>query len=144
MVSEGSPLIDFWETMKIEAYIRVLSTEQIVHAINRDAKLSTARMIETKAQKGSEKLWNWQTPNTPIDTNNVDGGVGALLIQHKKIFPVIRNYSGPETDVYLEVVTYYKQGEEPQGLYLSAETIQLLYELGAALDNDVVYDLSQD
>jgi hypothetical protein len=36
------------------------------------------------------------------------------------------------------VVTQYDEGEEPQGLYLSAETVQLLSEMGGALDNDVI------
>jgi len=37
----------------------------------------------------------------------------------------------------LEVVTQCEHGEEPRGLYLSAGTILLLSEMGAALDNDV-------
>ena len=57
------------------------------------------------------------------------------------MFPSIKKYEGPETDVYLEIVTRYKENEDPRGLYLSAEAISLLNELGAALDNDVVPDL---
>lgn len=37
----------------------------------------------------------------------------------------------------MEVVTQYEKGEEPQGLYLSAETALVLSEMGGALDNDV-------
>jgi hypothetical protein len=36
------------------------------------------------------------------------------------------------------MVTHYFEGEEPRGLYLSAETVQLLNELGAAFDNDIL------
>jgi hypothetical protein len=41
---------------------------------------------------------------------------------------------------YLEVVTQYEKGEEPRGLYLSAETVLLLSEMGGAFDNDVYSD----
>ena len=57
-----------------------------------------------------------------------------------KIFPIIKRWLGPETDVYLEVVTQYEKGEEPRGLYLSAETVLLLSEMGGAFDNDVYSD----
>lgn len=76
-----------------------------------------------------------------IDTNNPDDGLRALLLAHRPIFPIIKRHQGPETDIYLEVVTRYEEGEEPHGLYLSAETVQLLSEMGGALDNDVVYGL---
>jgi hypothetical protein len=50
---------------------------------------------------------------------------------------MIKRHDGPETDIYLEVVTQYQEGDAPEGLYLSAETILLLSEMGAAPDNDV-------
>ena len=34
----------------------------------------------------------------------------------------------------------YEKGEEPRGLYLSAETVLLLSEMGGAFDNDVCSD----
>jgi hypothetical protein len=37
------------------------------------------------------------------------------------------------------MVTRYREDEDPCGLYLSAETISLLGELGGALDNDAVW-----
>jgi hypothetical protein len=52
-----------------------------------------------------------------------------------------RKYRGPDADAYLELVTYHSENEEPQGLYLSPKTILLLSGLGAALDNDCVYDV---
>ncbi len=50
----------------------------------------------------------------------------------------LRKYEGPETDIYLEVVMQYEEGEEPWGLYLSDETVMLLSEMGGALDFDAV------
>jgi hypothetical protein len=81
--------------------------------------------------------WNWQTEPTPIDPDNPDVGLRALLQAHRSIFPFIKSVD-EEVDIYLEMVTRYEDGEEPQGLYLSAETVQLLGEMGGALDNDVV------
>ena len=74
---------------------------------------------------------------TPIEAENPDDGLKALLQAHRPIFPIIKKNLA-ETDIYLEVITQYDEGEEPQGLYLSAETVQLLSEMGGALDNDVV------
>jgi hypothetical protein len=68
---------------------------------------------------------------------NRSSQTGSLLLAHKPILPIIKRHQGPETDIYLEVVTQYEKGEEPRGLYLSAETIQLLSEMGGAFDNDV-------
>jgi hypothetical protein len=71
-----------------------------------------------------------------VDADDPDDGLKALLSKHRQIFPVIRKYKG-EADIYLEVVTQYEKGEDVRGLFLSAETILLLSELGGALDNDV-------
>jgi hypothetical protein len=60
---------------------------------------------------------------------------------HRAFFEDIERYRGPEADTYLELVTYHRENEEPQGLYLSSETISLLSELRASLDNDCVYDV---
>jgi len=70
-------------------------------------------------------------------SNLVELRFRALLLAHKPILPIIKRHQGPETDIYLEVVTQYEKGEQPRGLYLSAETILLLSEMGGAFDNDV-------
>jgi hypothetical protein len=50
---------------------------------------------------------------------------------------MIKRVSDLGADVYLEVVTQYGQGESPRGLFLSAETVLLLSEMGGAFDHDV-------
>lgn len=127
--------------MNMHAYIRVVGTEEKIHAINREANLSTARILELKAPRDTGKWWNWELGKTSIDLDNVDDGLRALLLRYRAIFPIIRNHADSEMDIYLEVVSYYQENEEPQGLYLSTETIQLMYELGAALDSDVVINV---
>jgi hypothetical protein len=37
-------------------------------------------------------------------------------------------------DIYVEIVARYSENEEPRGMCLSAETVQLIGELGAAVD----------
>ena len=59
------------------------------------------------------------------------------MLATKPIFPIIQKHRGPETEIYLEVVTRYDEHDNPLGMYLSAETLKLLGELGAALDIDV-------
>jgi hypothetical protein len=127
--------------MHIEAYLRVLSTEARIRSIYTEANVPNASIKRLKARRGvsdEEMWWNWQTESVPIDIDNTDEGLKELLLAHRQIFPIIRKHEGPETDIYLEVVTRYEEGEEPWGLYLSAETVLLLSELGGALDVDAV------
>ena len=126
--------------MRIEAYLRVLSTEATIRELHRETNVPEAIIEQLKAPRDAgrdEMLWNWRTQRVSIDTNNPDDGLRALLLTHRPIFPIIKRHQGPDTDIYLEVVTRYEDGEEPQGLYLSAETVLLLSEMGGALDNDV-------
>jgi hypothetical protein len=126
--------------MKMEAYIRVVSRESVVGAIHRETNLpgATMKQLKAKRENGNGFWWNWETERVEIDIDKPDEGLRNLLSKHRPVFPAIRKQSGPECDVYLEVVTRYQKDEEPRGFYLSSETIALLNELGAALDNDVI------
>ena len=126
--------------MRIYAYIRVLSKEATIRAVHSETRVPHASIKETKTRRGTvadDVWWTWCTQRVPIDIDRVDEGIRTLLLVYKPIFPIIKRYRGPETDIYLEAVTQYERGEEPQGLYLSAETVLLLSEMGGAFDNDV-------
>jgi hypothetical protein len=126
--------------LRIQAYLRVLGGEATIRELHRDANVPEAIIEKLKARKdpGQDDMWwNWRTQRVSIDTNNPDDGLRALLLAHRPIFPIIKRHQGPETDIYLEVLTRYERGEEPQGLYLSSETVLLLGEMGGALDHDV-------
>ena len=124
--------------MRIYAYIRVLSNETTIRALHNETNAPHAKIEQLKARSGEGELcWNWRTDKVPIDVDNADDGLHKLLRTYRAYFPTIRKHQGQETEVYLEVVTHYGKGEEPQGLYLSAETVALLSEMGGALDNDV-------
>ena len=128
--------------MRIQAYIRILSDEARVRSIHDETNLPNASIKRLKARRGTsgeEMWWNWQTERISIDVENPDGGLRAFLEAHRSIFPAIKKCQGPEADIYLEIVTQYDRGDDPRGLYLSSETIKLLSEMGAALDNDVIY-----
>jgi hypothetical protein len=133
--------------MWIEAYLRVLGREETVRAIHEATNRPNAEIKETEAPidpLSKEMWWNWQTSRAPIDIDNTDDGLKKLLLAHRQIFPIIRRFE--ETDIYLEVVMQYKEGEEPWGLHLSAETVTLLSEMGGDLDVDAVtpVEKSQD
>lgn len=131
--------------MRIEAYLRVLGDEATIRAIHTETNLPNASIKRLKARRGDseEKMWwNWQTTRTPIEADKPDEGLRALLHAHRPIFPIIKKNQA-ETDIYLEVITQYDEGEEPQGLYLSSETVQLLSEMGGALDSDVVVTVAK-
>jgi hypothetical protein len=126
--------------MRIYAYIRVLGDEARIGAIHAQTNLPKASIKRLKADRGiagEEKWWNWETERTLLQPDRPDEGLKLLLQAHASIFPIIKKHRA-ETDIYLELVTHYDEGEEPKGLYLSAETVQLLSELGGALDNDVI------
>jgi hypothetical protein len=127
--------------MRIKAYLRVLGDQVTIGAIHQQAYVGDASVKEPKARKrptSNECWWNWETQHSNIDVDQPDEGLQELLFRYKPIAPILNKFCGPEVDVYLEVVTEYQQGEPPRGLYLSRETISLLSEFGAALDNDVV------
>ena len=127
--------------MQIEAYFRVVGDESTIRTIEKETNLSNASIKQLKAPLDAhteERCWAWQTSRVPIDIDDPDKGLRALLRSHTSVFPTLRKHAGPDADVYLEVVTRYEGGEEPRGLYLSAETIQLIGEMGGAFDNDVV------
>jgi len=129
--------------MKSKAYLRVLGTENTIRALHNETNVPNASIKELKARRDeadNARWWDWQTAEVSIDIDKPDDGLKELLLTHKSILPLIRRYEGPETDIYLEVVTHYERGDEPTGLYLSAETILLLSEMGAALDHDVYSD----
>jgi|SRR5579864_1294818 len=129
--------------MRIQAYLRVVSDEATIRAIHKDASIPGATIKQLKAPRGTggdDWWWNWGTEPVNLDLEDVDRGVKALLLQCRPFFPDIRKY--PETDIYLEVVTRYDEGDRPEGLYLSNESISLLSELGGALDYDTCPDVS--
>jgi uncharacterized protein DUF4279 len=132
--------------MHIQAYLRILSDEQTIRTIHKETKVPGASIKQLKSRRNStrdEFWWNWETSRCPISPDDQDKDLKAMLNLYEPIFPLIRKYSGPMTDIYLEIITRYGEKEDPLGLYLSAETISLLGKLGASLDCDV-YGYSQD
>jgi hypothetical protein len=128
------------EQMRMQAYLRILSNEATIRALHDEAHIPLASIKQLKARRGNvgdDMWWNWQTQRVSLDIDNPDDGLRTLLLDHKLIFPIIKRHQGPKTDIYLEIVTRYEEGEEPRGLYISAETVSLLSEMGGALDNDV-------
>jgi hypothetical protein len=124
--------------MHIYAYIRVLSNETTIRALHNETNVPRANIEQLKARGGEDELlWNWQTEQVPIDVDNPDDGLNKLLRSYRAYFPTIRKTQAQEADIYLGVVAHYEKGDEPRGLYLSAETVALLSEMGGALDNDV-------
>lgn len=125
--------------MRAEAYLRVVGDEAIIRAIAEKTGVATARILQTKAKRpaSDEMWWNWETARIPVDINNTDESLKGLLLGHRQNFAAFQEHQA-DVDIYLELVTRCEPGEEPGGLFLSAETIQLLSEMGGALDHDVV------
>jgi hypothetical protein len=131
--------------MRIEAYLSIGSDERTIRAIHEETNISDASVRaypKAKAQwsvTGEDNPWGWGTPPVALDIDSPDDGLKALLTRYRSIFPIIKKYRGPKTAITLQMVTRYREGEDPRGLYLSTETIPLLSEFGGALDNDAVW-----
>lgn len=131
--------------MRIEAYLSIGGDERTIRKIHEETKVSGATIRSYPKAKarwsvtGEDNPWGWGTTPILLDVDNPDAGLREMLIKYKPIFPTIRKHLEERTAVLLQIVTRYKRGEDPRGIYLSAETISLIHELGAALDNDVVW-----
>src|SRR5205814_254174 len=98
--------------MRIQAYLRILSDEATIRAIHKETSVPGATIKQLKARRGADgedRWWNWATELVDLDLSDIDRGIKALLIQCQPFFPAIKKYQGSETDIYLEVVTRYKE-----------------------------------
>jgi hypothetical protein len=133
------------EIMRIEAYLGVGGDERTIRAIHEETNISDASIRSYPKVKarwsvtGEDAPWGWGTTPVSLDVDNPDEGLKALLSRYRAIFPIIKKYRGQKTAISLHIVTRYREDEDPSGLYLSAETISLLSELGGDLDNDAVW-----
>src|SRR5690242_19851125 len=131
--------------MDMEAYLSIGGDERTIRAIHDETKVPDASIRaypKAKAQwsiTGEDEPWGWGTTPVPLDDDNPDAGLKALLSRYRAIFPLIKKYRGPKTAITLQMVTRYREDEDPRGLHLSAETISLLNEFGGDLDNDAVW-----
>lgn len=125
--------------MRAEAYLRIVADKATIQAIARKTGPATGRILQTKAKRpaSDETWWNWESARIPVDIDNTDESLKGLLLGHRRNFAAFQEHQA-EVDIYLELVTRCEPGEEPGGLFLSAETIRLLSEMGGALDHDVV------
>ena len=131
--------------MRIEAYLSIGSDEDTIRAIHEETNIPDASIRaypKAKAQwsvTGEDSPWGWGTPPVPLNVDSPDDELKAMLTKYRPIFPIMKKFRGPKTAITLQIVTRYREGEDPRGFYLSAETISLLCEFGGALDNDAVW-----
>src|SRR5215813_204296 len=122
--------------MRFETYLRAVDDEATIRALHQETNLPGACIKPLKARKeqsSNEVWWLWRTPCVKVHENQLDEAVKGLLEQYRPWLPVIRKYA-ERADIYLEVVGFFDENEPPRGLYLSAESLSLLNELGGALD----------
>ena len=128
------------KTVRAEAYLRIVGDEGTVRTIAKEIGSAKAIVQQTNAKitpSSDDTWWNWRTEPVPIDIDNADEGLRALLLAYRPSFPALKKHENA-ADLYLELVTRCEPGEDPAGLFLSAETLQLLNEMGGAFDHDVV------
>ncbi len=130
--------------MRVYAYLRAAGDEQTIRSLHEATNIPGASVKQLKAHKSpsnDEMWWSWQTGYSDLNQDEVDRGVQKILEEYKPFFPAIKRFRG-DADLNLELVVLLKEGERAPGVYLSAESIALLKDLGAGLDNDVVLDIT--
>jgi hypothetical protein len=83
-------------TMRIYAYLRVLSDETTIRSLHSETNVPNATTKPTKARRGEvdeDVWWNWQTRQVSIEADNIDGKLRELLLSHRTIFPMIKRVS---------------------------------------------------
>lgn len=84
----------------------------------------------------------WASAEKPGEPHEVDASLSSLLTG---LVPLLTGVAKTEGILILaHVVLEFDQGEEPAGLYFSEKTLQMLSEIGAALDVDAVPQLHGD
>jgi hypothetical protein len=83
----------------------------------------------------------WASVEKPSEPHEVDASLSSLLTG---LVPLLAGVAKAQGILILaHVVLEFDQGEEPAGLYFSEKTIQMLSEIGAALDVDAIPLLSR-
>lgn len=129
--------------MRLQAYLRIVSHEETLRLIQRETNISNMTLQQPKSPHGGigdNQWWSLETARVDLDLNDEDRGVKALLMQCMPVLPALKKHQRAETEVFLEIVGYFKDRDRPRGVYFSAETIALLSELGGQLDFDTVPD----
>ena len=130
--------------MRTIAFLRVRGDEATIRTIDKHVNVLDARIHLLRATKeGGAEWWDWETNPVVIDSwSKMEDGLIALLQEHRKTFPVLKSFAGPEVAISLQVVTDFVYAEMDrdfrQGVGLSNNGISLLSELGAALEYDFV------
>ncbi|HLJ85385.1 MAG TPA: hypothetical protein VKZ53_01100 [Candidatus Angelobacter sp.] len=75
-----------------------------------------------------------------LERGDEDRGIIELLKRCAPLVPCLKERTGTDIDVVLEIVTQYREHEGGPGIYLSREAITMLSELGGAMDHDIVPD----
>lgn len=78
----------------------------------------------------------WQSESYEVDQGNLDNGLCTLISRYKESALIAEGYGG--TRIIVSVVIEYKSQDNIRGFFLAKETLQLLSELGASLDIDVI------
>lgn len=130
--------------MRTIALIRVRADEATIRDVEKQANVLDARIRRLRASKeGGTEWWDWETNPTVVDSwSNMEDGLIALLEEHRKTFPILKSFAGPEVTISLQVMTEFMHAEMDggfrQSVGLSYEGIALLNESGAALEYDFV------
>src|SRR5579871_4353158 len=92
--------------MVIDAYIRIVGSEDTILSIHKETAVANARVKALKSRPGelgNDSWWNWETEPTRLDTEKPDDGINAILRKYRPIFPAISKRAG-DADIYLEIV----------------------------------------
>ena len=127
--------------MRIQIYISIKGDESTIRAIDGEANPSNVCVSSQSPGAAVEHgVWHWSTQPIDAEAGRADRGLddlGEAFLTYRRIFSIISRHRTQGTEVFLEMVREHDP-EGPCGLYLSAETIATLSEIGAGFNETVI------
>lgn len=128
--------------MRQSVYIKICGEDFDPVAFNRVYGEAFGGQVKTWKQRLSGKVATgsyWAS--RVIDVSNAGDECATLRELLQAMKPSLLELLEKNVSITAQIVGYYKQRSGPRGIHLSTETIELLKEIGAQLDYDIVRDL---
>lgn len=131
--------------MRFKLYLAVGGADFDAESFHKAVGLagSTVKQIGHRGQEIDPtrfQKWNvWESAR--LDGSNDPGADIDGLIEHNLTAVTrLQNGSFNDCEVWVGIVCYHLEGEEPRGFSFASKTIQALAKIGASIEVDAVYD----
>jgi hypothetical protein len=131
--------------MKFRVYLRVIGGENSIRTFEKEAAWRPANVSKLKRRavwpqiEAADVSWQWQTEHVEGSVEYIEEVISQFVARIKPLAPCIAKYRSTLEWASLVIVGECTETEIPSGLYLSAQTISSMKDLGVDLDIDFVH-----